>query len=389
MSQRSSALLDDRPERRRPRRRRALKVAIAVLLALVLALVAVVGYLGYVGSRFDAQTEKIEQAFPDESTRPPKQQPAGAGTAPGGGTAPDAVPGSGAAPAQGSAADGGARPASSAAPVNILLVGSDSRDTSGRPQAGAGEASNQRSDTMMLVHIPADRQRAYIVSVMRDLWVTIPGHGQAKINASLAYGGVPLLVQTLESLLKQRIDHVTLVDFAGFEVLTDTLGGVTLDVGVPFTSSIMEGKRFDAGTQTMDGKTALAFVRERYAFPDGDYQRVRNQQAFIKAVLRQMGQPGTLANPVTLGRLVDGFSPYLAVDKGLDSRTLAQLAFELRDVRPSEVISFTLPTSGIGTSADGQSIVLLDAGATSGLAAAMAGGTVPEFVRQRGLEDGN
>ena len=371
MSQHASALLDGRLERRRTRRRRALTVLIAILAVPVLALVAFAGWLGYVGNTFDPQTQKIEQAFPDESTRPPVQQQAGAATP---------------SPAQGAADDAGARPASSGAAVNILLVGSDG-DTDGR--AGAAEASDQRSDTMMLVHLPADRRSAYIVSVMRDLWVTIPGHGQAKVNAALAHGGVPLLVQTLESLLGQRIDHVTLVDFAGFEVLTDAIGGVTLDVPMPFTSTLLDGKRFEAGTQTMDGRTALAFVRERYAFPDGDYQRVRNQQAFVKAVLREVAQPDVLANPVALARLADGFAPYLAVDQGLDSHTLAQLAFELRDVQSSEVVSFTLPTGGIGTSADGQSIVLLDAGATSALAAAMAGGTVPDFVRQHGLEGGN
>ena len=94
--------------------------------------------------------------------------------------------------------------------------------------------------------------------------------------AALAFGGVPLMVQTVESLLGQRLDHVVFMDFEGFKGLTDAVGGVTIDVKVPFTAGQTSDIHFNAGPQTMNGDQALAFVRERYAFADGDYQRVRD-----------------------------------------------------------------------------------------------------------------
>lgn len=328
---------------------------LSVLGVVVLGAVAAVVYLGSVASTFDSKTDKIESAFPQESTRPTATPAANGKT-----------------------------------PVNFLLVGTDSRGAT-VSQAESGAASDQRSDTMMFVHLPADRKNAYVVSIMRDLWVPIPGHGSAKINAALAFGGVPLMVETVESILHQRIDHVAFIDFEGFKGLTDAVGGVTVDVTRPFASTMAEnpGLRFDAGPQHMDGKTAFAFVHERYAFADGDYQRVRNQQAYLKALMTQVAKPETLANPVKVSDMVNQFSPYLTVDRGLDARAVLGLALELKDVRPSSVVSFTLPTSGVGTSTDGQSIVNFNQEATEALATAMAQGTVPQFVVQRNLQNGN
>jgi LCP family protein required for cell wall assembly len=336
------------PDSRRPGRRgRAV-----LLLALVLVLAAggaAFAYVGMLAATFDSSTQKIAAAFPQDSDRPA------------------ATP----------AAD-------DRTPVNILLVGSDSRGATAS-QAASGASSDQRADTMLLVHLPADRKKAYIISIMRDTWVPIPGHGSAKVNAALAFGGVPLMVQTVESLLHQRIDHVALVDFEGFKGLTDAVGGVKVNVPVPFTAGQTSRYRFRAGPQTLDGDQALAFVRERYAFPDGDHQRVRDQQIFLRALLAQMARPETLANPVAVSRMVSQFAPYLMVDPGLNARAVAALALEMRDLRPADIVSFTLPTSGTGTSTDGQSIVAFDQEATDALASAMAHGTVAEYLADRNL----
>ena len=137
----------------------------------------------------------------------------------------------------------------------------------------------------MIANISGDRQHVSIMSVMRDSYVDIPGYGTDKVNAAFAYGGVPLLVQTLEQLIGQRIDHVVGVDFEGFKGLTEAVGGVTLNNQIPFTSSPPGNTTFEQGEITItDGNKALQYVRERKAFDDGDYQRVRNQQAFLKAV---------------------------------------------------------------------------------------------------------
>jgi anionic cell wall polymer biosynthesis LytR-Cps2A-Psr (LCP) family protein len=181
------------------------------------------------------------------------------------------------------------------------------------------------------------------------------------------------------------------MDFEGFKGLTDAVGGVTVNVTGPFASTMAEnpGLRFEAGPMHMDGRTALAFVHERYAFADGGYQRVRNQQAYLKALLAQVARRETAANPVTVSEMVNQFAPYLTVDSGLDAKAILGLALEMKDIRPSNVVSFTLPTSGTGWSTDGQSVVNLDQSATDALATAMAQGAVPQYVAQRNLANGN
>jgi LCP family protein required for cell wall assembly len=223
---------------------------------------------------------------------------------------------------------------------------------------------------------------------MRDLWVGIPDHGQAKINAALAFGGVPLMVQTVESMFGQRIDHVAMIDFEGFVGLTDALGGVEVNIPAPFVSS--DGQTsFAAGPTILDGQRALNFVRERYAFADGDYQRVRNQQAFVKGLLARNLSADTLLNPLKVHNVVSAMAPFISVDSGLDAATLAGLAVELKDVRPQDMVMFTLPTRGTGTSTDGQSIVLTNPAAINAISRAMATDTLGEYVASNGLGGGN
>lgn len=223
------------------------------------------------------------------------------------------------------------------------------------------------------------------MSIMRDTWVDIPGHGEAKINAAMAFGGVPLVVEALEGLFKNRIDHVAIVDFEGFKAITDSLGGVTVDVPTAFTTGDKQ-LSFEDGKQVLDGDQALGFVRERYAFSDGDCQRVRNQQAFLKAVLDKVMTPATLTNPVKISDLVSKVSPYLSVDEDLDAGTLAALGLSLREVRGWKVKSFTLPNMGTGTSADGQSIVIRDDAAIAGIAGALSKDALLPHVEEAGLK---
>lgn len=334
-------------ERRQPlKKRRGRKVLIAV--AVVVALVAVVagGYLFNLARTFDSGTSKIEQAFPEESTRPKKTDTS----------------------------------------MNILVMGSDSR---GAAESDASGGTDQRADTLMLMHIPADRKNIYTMSIMRDLWVDIPGHGEAKINSALALGGTPLMVQTIESIFQQRIDHVAVIDFEGFKGLTDALGGVTVNTKLPFTSNDLKGQSFAPGQHTFNGTEALAFVRERHAYADGDYQRVRNQQEFLRAIIKKSTAGQTLSNPITINNMVGAVSPFVTVDKSFDSGAVAGLGLELRDIRAQNTVMFTLPTNGVGTSGDGQSIVLTDPDAIHSISAAMASGTLGEYVAANKFENGN
>lgn len=251
------------------------------------------------------------------------------------------------------------RPAATDGAENILLIGSDSRK---------GLGAGGRSDTLMLAHVPADRKAVYLMSIMRDSWVDIPGHGTAKINAASSWGGVPLTVQTVEQLLDVRIDHVAEIDFAGFEGMTDALGGVTVQSPNDFT---VRGQHFVAGANRLDGAEALTFVRERHAFADADHTRVENQQAFLRGIVDGVLSKGTLTNPGRIQDFVAATSKYLSVDAGLDFQTLVGLGWSLRDIRPSDLQTFTLPTAGSGTSADGQSYVAVNTGAVQSLSSAL------------------
>jgi len=337
---------DVAPGPRRKIRRNVLLVFLGIFL---LAIVASGAFIFNLANSYDTKTQKIEHAFPDETLRPAK-------------------------PTEG--------PASEA--MNIVLLGSDSRGDA-VDLAEEGVPSNQRSDTMMWVHIPADRKNIFMMSIMRDTWVDIPGFGEAKINAAMAFGGVPLVVQTLEGMFGTRIDHVAIVDFEGFKAITDALGGVNVDVPIPFTST-HGNYTFASGPQMMSGDQALGFVRERYAFVDGDYQRVRNQQIFLKSVMNTVLTPSTLTNPIKVTDLATKVSPYITVDKGLDAATIGALAVSLRDVRGTDVMAFTLPTLGTGTSTDGQSIVLRDDDAISAIGDALKNDSLGSYLATAGLK---
>lgn len=269
--------------------------------------------------------------------------------------------------------------------MNILVIGSDSR-ANARDQNNqtvtTGQSSDQRSDCLMLIHVPADRHKVYGISIMRDNWVDIPGYGASKINASLEVGGIPLVVRTVETLLGTHIDHTVMLDFEGFKVLTDGLGGIDVNVTLPFTASFDTHHTFVAGVNHLDGEAALEFVRERYSFVDGDYQRVRDQQTFLRALLAKLS--GGVQTPAGVLGLVQFAANYLTVDQGYDPAAVAILAYGLRTVDPKASVFFTMPTAGTGTSPDGQSIVLPDYAGIGEVAAALRDDTLPEYVAAHG-----
>jgi LCP family protein required for cell wall assembly len=254
--------------------------------------------------------------------------------------------------------------------MNVLLIGSDSRDGD-LDAVDAGGPTGERSDTMMLVNVSGDRGEVTVVSIMRDLWVPVPGHGEAKINAAYSWGGAPLLVQTVEQLLDTRVSHVALIDFEGFSSMSTALGGVEVESPVAFSSRNVPGHEFTAGPNVVAGERALAFVRERYAFADADHQRVRNQQAFLRGVVDGLLRDG-LADPGRVASFVSTTSRWVTVDAGLGPAETTRLGYELRGVRADDVSFFTLPTAGGGVRGGGQSVVLPDEAATSAVADAIA-----------------
>ncbi|KMK74003.1 LCP family protein [Kocuria rhizophila] len=329
---------DDQPT---PRKKHTGRNILLVLLGIVLVIGVVAGFFVWnLARNFDNGAQNLESAFPEESSRP----------------------------AKGSSEDAG---------TTVLLLGSDKR-----PEGQDPTVTGSRADSIMLLHIPEDGGEMYVMSIMRDTWVDIPGHGEAKINSALDVGGMPTMVSTIEQNFDTRVDEVALVDFAGFEGLTDALGGVTVDVPVSFTTQ--DGHQFQKGPQEMNGEEALAFVRERYAFPDGDYQRVRNQRAYLEGLINELVSAGTLTNPMKLNEVVKQISPYLTVSDGLTAGWIAQQAPKMVGMSSSDIHMFTVPNQGLGTSADGQSIIIADEAAMKEIGKAISGGTLDQYAKSVG-----
>ncbi|MFC7432514.1 MULTISPECIES: LCP family protein [unclassified Agrococcus] len=313
---------DERTTGRRARRpwSRRRKVVVGIAATLVLALVAAAGVLALRLQSSSSDVEVVEDAFPDDSLRP-------------------------------EAHDG-----EEAAPLNYLLLGSDARGSTDSLLDAIGD----RADTILLVHVPSDRETVQVMSIMRDSWVDIPGYGMSKVNAALSYGGVPLMVATIEQLIDQRIDDVAIIDFAGFEGLTDALGGVTVQNEIAFSAGHSGPVHsFEAGEITLTGAEALDFVRERHAFTDGDYQRVRNQQAYMRGLLAALLEPSVVANPLAVADLVEVMAPYMATTDGLSTTGVLGIATGFVGAGIPDVRTFTMPTTGVGTMGT-ESVVLVD-----------------------------
>jgi LCP family protein required for cell wall assembly len=244
---------------------------------------------------------------------------------------------------------------------DFLLVGTDVRTggrlTTGRSGIAAPHAS-QRSDTIMIVHLSKGRKAAYVVSIPRDAWVPIPGHGSAKINAAFAYGGPALLRETVEQLTGVHIDHYMEIDFEGFRRMTDAVGGVNIDVPADSYDSA-RNKQWHAGWQHMDGKDALLYVRQRYGLPNGDLDRVKHQHQYLDAMMAKVRSQGVLGNPVRLTSFLDAFTKSVSVDSGLSGSNLRNLARSLAGLHRNDVHFMTAPYTGFGH-VDGQSVVVLN-----------------------------
>ena len=262
--------------------------------------------------------------------------------------------------------------------TNILLLGSDTRTG-----ADAALVSGSRADTIMLMHIPADGKGVYLVSIMRDTWVDIPGYGPAKINAALNFGGISLQVATVENLVGVKIDHVAEIEFEGFKSLVNAVGGVDVQVPFAFTSNV---STFTPGLMHLNGSGALSFVRERYSFADGDYQRVRNQRAFLRGLYNTMKAKGALNNVASFQSAIESLTGYMRVDQGLNAVQIAQIAAPVLTNGDTTMRMTTLPNAGPGWSYDGQSIVLVNQAANAQLANALQHDTMDQFMATYGQD---
>lgn len=234
-------------------------------------------------------------------------------------------------------------PTTAYAPENILILGSDSRGRLGDDP----NATGNRSDVIMVMHISGDRKSVQLMSIPRDTWVSIPCYGKGKANWAMSFGGVPCAISMVEKFMDIHIDHFVLIDFSGVKKLTKILGGVTVNNPKAFTSDTNNYEhnhyRFEKGEITLEGARALAYVRERHAFSDGDVHRVANQQRFVAAVTEKMLSLGLLSNPGKMAQVASAVGKLLIVDSGLNSGWIVRTATELTPFESSDLHQFTMP----------------------------------------------
>ncbi len=301
-------------ERVLQRRRRNRRIILASLGTLLILALLVGGVAAWFVNRVSSNIERIPGAFefPDEN-RPPE-------------------------------AEGDA--------VTFLLGGLDGAD-----KVDVYEPGEARTDTIMVAHFPEGRDRGYLVSIPRDTYVEIPDHGENKINAAYSFGGPSLFVQTVEELTGIRVDHLALIDWNGFEALTDELDGVTLEFGEEV--ALADDSTLPPGEHVLDGETALQYVRERKGLPGGDFDRVKRQQNFLRGIMREVLSSGTLTDPGKVNGLADAIGEAARVDEGLSAFGMARLGMSMNGLRANDMTFMTVPTGGTDQ-AGGQSIVVYD-----------------------------
>lgn len=322
-----------RRRRRRPVRTFLLGMTCCILL-MVLTLVSVTLYFQH---ELSSRIDRIDNVFAGLSNRPDKPV--------------------------GSAADA----------VNILLLGTDRRSaeptTGQRARTASWLPGAQRSDAIMIVHIDSDRRGASVISIPRDAWVDVPGHGANKINAAFSFGGPALAVQTIERLSGIRIDHLAVIDWNGFEDLTDAIGGVTLDI----PETVHDRYRditWTAGRHRMNGSQALNYVGQRAGLPGGDFDRIHRQQYFLRTLLDETLHQELVKDPVQVYKILGTLTDNLSVDSGWSVGDMRGLLISLRRLRSADIEYVTVPVSGTGMEG-AQSVVYLNQAGNDELWSAM------------------
>ncbi len=267
------------------------------------------------------------------------------------------------------------RPQKTSTALNYLVVGSDSREGLTKAQlkllrvGSTASAAGGRSDTILLVHISKSRDTAYVVSIPRDTLVTIPAYksldgkfdippAPGKMNAAFAFGGAPLLIQTIEAKTNLKIDHYVEISFAGFTGVVDALGGIQVcskvAINDPKSHLIMS-----AGSHILDGIEALKYVRTRDFDGRGDIGRMERQQQFVSAVVRKATSGGILLNPIKLTSFFNATLSTVKMDTSVNKSDLLTLAKQMRNLSAGNLRTLTVPLSDPNATAPGVGSVVI------------------------------
>ncbi|MGI8767778.1 MAG: LCP family protein [Propionibacteriaceae bacterium] len=245
--------------------------------------------------------------------------------------------------------------------TTYLLVGSDSRQgmsAAEKKKLGTGSVGGQRTDTIMLLYAPPSGKPA-LISLPRDSYLPIPGHGSNKINAAYSLGGAPLLVQTVEQNTGLRIDHYVEIGFSGFVGMVDAVGGVDLCLpkAIKDKNSHINLK---AGCQTLNGTNALGYVRMRYADPLGDLGRVQRQRQVVAAIAKKAASPATIINPVRYWKLNHAGADAVAVGTDTSITAMPTLGLALMSIAKNDGLTLTVPVANTSLSTPAGSAVQWD-----------------------------
>ncbi|MFF3645757.1 LCP family protein [Streptomyces sp. NPDC002564] len=250
-------------------------------------------------------------------------------------------------------------------PINILLIGSDARDSKANQKLGGAKetfGSPPLADVQMLLHLSADRTNMSVISMPRDTLLQIPkctdpddgkvyaqSGPRTMTNESLGRGGPGCTVATWEKLTNIHINHFMMVDFAGVVAMADAIGGVPVCVDRNIHSRDSQGHgsglKLKKGTTEVQGKQALQWLRTRYGFEGGtDISRAKAQHMYMNALVRKLRENTGLSNPNQLRKLAEKATAALKVDDGLDTiKKLYDLSAELKKVSPARTTMTTMP----------------------------------------------
>jgi LCP family protein required for cell wall assembly len=243
----------------------------------------------------------------------------------------------------------------------FLLVGSDSREglsKAERKRLGTGSSGGQRTDTIMIVYAPPGGRPA-LISIPRDSYLPIPGHGSNKINSAYAFGGPELLTETVEQNTGLRIDGYLEIGFGGFVSIIDALGGI--EMCLPRAIKDRDAHLdLPKGCQTLDGVNALGYVRMRKADARGDLGRVERQREMLAAIAKKGASPASVLNPVRYWNLCNASTRAIKIGEDTSLLQVITLGLAMRRVSGGDGLTLTVPVSNPGASTPVGSAVLWD-----------------------------